>query len=139
MKIKVALLVLVLVCVGLGLALVSRNKQAAEENQKDVDVILYHSNQWAETSAKLEEQKQVNFKYEKDLTDRKAEISKLSNDLTQTTDNLTKTEAALKTALEEGAKRDTKITELENQKETLDKQAIDLKSNINGLENLIAD
>jgi chromosome segregation ATPase len=139
MKTKVALVVLILVCAGLGIALVSRNKQATETHQKDVDVILYHSNQWVETTAKLEEQKQVNLNLEKDITARKTDISALSNNLTQTAESLSKTEAALKTALEENAKRDARISELEQQKETLDKQAVDLKSSIGSLETQIAE
>src|SRR5258708_32476422 len=115
MKIKVALIILVVVCVGLGLGLISRNKQAAEEHQKDLDVIATHSNQLVETTVKLDEQKQVNLKYEKDLSERKADMAKLSNDLAQTSESLGKTETALKTALEETAKRDAKIAELESQ------------------------
>lgn len=138
MKTKVALIVLILVCAGLGIALISRNKQAMEQHQQDVDRVVYHSNQLVETSGKLDEAKQVNLNLEKDLAERKTNIAKLSNELTQTTENLSKTEAALKAALEETAKRDAKISELENQNQALDKQAVDLKSSIGNLENQIA-
>jgi chromosome segregation ATPase len=138
MKTKVAFIVLILACVALGIALISRNKQAMEQHQQDVERVVYHSNQLVETSGKLDEVKQVNLNLEKDLAERKTNISKLSNELTQTSESLNKTEAALKAALEETAKRDVKISELENQNQALDKQAVDLRSSIGNLENQIA-
>src|SRR5713101_5575921 len=98
MKIKVTLVILILVAVGLGVGLISGNKRAAEEHKKDVETIMYHSNQWSETSAKLDEQKQVNLSLESDIAARKTDIAKLSNDLAQTSQTLTKTEAELQTA-----------------------------------------
>jgi chromosome segregation ATPase len=138
MKTKVAFIVLILACAGLGIALISRNKQAMEQHQQDVERVVYHSNQLVETSGKLDEVKQVNLNLEKDLAERKTNIARLSNELTQTSESLNKTEAALKAALEETAKRDVKISELENQNQALDKQAVDLKSSIGNLENQIA-
>ncbi len=146
MKNKVPVIVLLLVCVGLMIALLSLKQQTAAEHKSDVDIIVTSSNQLVESSSRLDEQKQVNLKYEKDLADRKTDLAKLSNDLTQTSESLTKTEsnlskseAALKAALEETAKRDARITELESQKDSLDKQALTLKDSISNLEGQITD
>ena len=74
MKTKVAFIILILVCLALGAALISRSKQAADQQKKDTETILYHSNQWLETSGKLEEQKQVNLKLENDILKKAAVI-----------------------------------------------------------------
>ena len=121
MKTKVALIILILIALALGAGLITRNKQAAEEHQKDVAEVITYSNREVQITAKLDEQKQVNLDLEKDITARKADIAQLSNDLSTTTEKLTKTEADLKSAMEEQAKRDQKISELENKNEALDK------------------
>jgi chromosome segregation ATPase len=139
MKTKVFLIFLVLIAVGLCIGLVSIKQTAESEHKKDVDTILYQSNQWTETSAKLEEQKQVNLTLEKDVATRKDENTKLSNDLSQATESLTKTEAELKAQKDETAKRDAKITELQSQNEALDKQTLDLKGSLTNLETQISD
>jgi septal ring factor EnvC (AmiA/AmiB activator) len=150
MKTKVALVVLVVVCLGLLVALVVRSNQAAEEHQQDVAVIVRHSNDVVKTSLALQDQEQVNAKLTKDIEDRKADIVRLSNDLTQAAETLTNTTASmtkiqtdlqnnLKEAQDELAKRDAKITELEAQKDSLDKQAADLRADITGLEGRISD
>jgi chromosome segregation ATPase len=139
MKTKVIIVVLLLIAVGLCIGLITVKNEATKQHDEDVDKILYHSNQWSDVSAKLEEQKQVNLNLEKDITARKDDISKLSNDLSQTSETLAKSQADLKAALEETAKRDARIAELESQNSALDKQAVDLKGSINNLEGQIAD
>jgi chromosome segregation ATPase len=139
MKTKVALIIFILVSVGLGVALIFRNQEAAEQHTKDVEVSKDLSNRWSETSIKLEEERQVHLSLEKDVAARKADIANLSNVLAQTTETLTNTEASLKTSMEETAKRDTKIADLEKQNEVLDKQADDLKGSIGKLEGQISD
>jgi chromosome segregation ATPase len=139
MKTKVALIVLILMCVALGVVLMSRSRQAAEEHQRDVEIIVAKSNELVRTTTALEEEKQTNLKLNKDADERKSDMAKLSNDLSVATENLAKSEVALKSALEETAKRDAKITELETENESLDKQAADLKTTIGNLESQIAD
>src|SRR6267378_4090207 len=139
MKTKVALIIFILASVGLGVALIFRNQEAAEQHTKDVEVSVDLSNRWSETSIKLEEERQVHLSLEKDVAARKADIASLSNLLAQTTETLTNTEASLKTSMEETAKRDAKIADLEKQNEVLDKQADDLKSSIGKLEGQISD
>src|SRR5215472_1708868 len=130
MKIKVFILILTLIILGLGAALITRNKQAADEHSKDVALMDQTSNELVHTTRDLNDQKQVNLTLEKDMSARKAEILQLSNNLSQTTEKLTKTEADLKSAMEEAAKRDQKIADLESQNEALDKQkdALDKKA-----------
>jgi chromosome segregation ATPase len=146
MKTKAGLIILIVICLGLGIALLQRNRQAAEEHQQDLTAILDLSNHWVQASAKINEAEQVNLALQKDLADRKTDISKLSNELSQASESLNKTaknvadlQAALKTAQDEMAKRDTKIAELESQNQNLDKQASDLKTSITGLETQISD
>jgi len=139
MKTIVGYVILVLICAVLAGILIRNNQQAADRKQKDEAKILNLSRQWEDTSAKLEEHKQVILTLEGELTKSKTEGASLSNNLNQVSANLFKTEAELKAAREEMAKRDAKIAELETQKEALDKQAIDLKTSIGGLEGKIAD
>jgi predicted RNase H-like nuclease (RuvC/YqgF family) len=120
MKTKVIIVVLIVIVVGLVIGLVSIKNDAQKQHEEDADKILYHSNQWSEVSSKLEDQKQVNLTLEKDIESRKADISKLSNDLSQASENLAKTQADLKASIEEQAKRDARIAELESQKDALD-------------------
>src|ERR1700730_15742441 len=90
MKTKVGLIILIVICLGLGIALLQRNKQAAEEHQQDLNAILDHSNHWVQASAKLHEQEQVNLALQKDMGDRKTDISKLSNELSQASESINK-------------------------------------------------
>ena len=139
MNTKAGYIILILICAGLVAFLIYNNKQSAEQKKNDQDRILTLSNQLVETSVNLDDYKKVNLTLEGELTKTRADGAGLSNNLNQVTASLTKTEAELKTALEEMAKRDAKIAELESQKEALDKQAIDLKTSIGSLEGKIAD
>jgi chromosome segregation ATPase len=130
MKTKVIIIVLVLIAVGLMCGLLSVKETASVQHKDDLDKISYNSNQWAQTSAKLDDEKQLNVTLQKDIDTRKDEATKLSNDLSQATESLTKSEAELKAQKEETAKRDAKITELESQNQELDKKATDLTTQI---------
>jgi chromosome segregation ATPase len=139
MKTKIAFVIVLVICVGLGIALITRNKQAAEQHDADVQTAKNLSDQLVSITTKEADLERVNTALDKDLTVRKTEVVKLSNDLTQVSQNLAKSESALKSALEENAKRDAKIAELENQKEALDKKASDLQGSITDLEVRITD
>jgi chromosome segregation ATPase len=139
MKTKVPIIILVLIALALGAALITRNKQAADEHKEDLAKISQASNELVTTTANLNEQKQVNLNLEKDAEGHKTQILQLSNDLSQTTEKLTKTQADLKAAMEDAAKRDQKIAELENQNEALDKQKDALDKKALDLESKIAD
>lgn len=139
MKTKLPIIILGLVVIALGVALITRNKQAADEHKEDMAKISQASNELVTTTANLNEQKQVNLNLEKDATARKTEVLQLSNDLSQTTEKLTKAQADLKTAMEDAAKRDQKISELEGKNEELDKQKDALDKKAVDLEGKIAD
>ena len=87
----IGLIILAVICIGLGLALVTTKKQAAIEKKKDADTIFTLSNQWVETSGKLEEQKQVNLTLEKDVATRKTEFAELTNKFSDIATTLVKT------------------------------------------------
>jgi chromosome segregation ATPase len=65
--------------------------------------------------------------------------SKVSANLFEVSNTLTKTEVALKTSQEETAKRDAKIADLEAQNQALDKQAVDLSTAITNLNKQITE
>ena len=117
MKTKMGYIILVLICAVLVGILIYNNKQATDQKKHDEASIIVLSNQWSETRANLEEQKQVNLTLEGELNKSRTEGASLSNNLNQVAANLTKTEAELKAARDEMAKRDAKIAELETQKE----------------------
>jgi chromosome segregation ATPase len=139
-RIGVIALVLVLVCAGLGIALIAIKNQAADQQRDFAVKSGALSNSWMETRELLDQQKQVNAALEIDRDKRIKEAEALTNKyveslttLAQFSNNLAKTEVALKASQEETAKRDAKITELEAQNQALDKQAVDLSTAITNL------
>ena len=133
-------------CIGLGVALLKTRKAATEQKQADAATIATHSNQWVETYAKLNEQKQVNLALEKDVESRKQDLAALTNKLSEVSTTLVKSEGTVKelqqtvqTAKEDIAKRDAKITDLEKQNHDLDIRAADLSTAITNLTGLIAE
>lgn len=145
-RIGVILLFLVLVCVGLGIVLIITKQQAAEQQRDFVVKSGALSNDLVQTREQFERQKQVNAELESDRDKRKNELDELTGNyakvtanLSQVSNTLTKTEAALKVSQEETARRDTKIAELEAQNQALDKQAVDLGAAITNLTRQIED
>ena len=139
-RIGIIILVLVLVCAGLGIALIAIKKQAVDQQRDFAEKNGVLSNGLVQTSEQLERQKQVNAELESDRDKRKKEFeeltsnySKVSANLFEVSNTLTKTEVALKTSQEETAKRDAKIDGLEAQNQALDKQAVDLSTAITNL------
>jgi chromosome segregation ATPase len=146
MKNRLGLIVLVLLCVGLGIAFVVTKKQAAEQQADSLTRIGDYSNKWVVVTDNLEEQRQVNAKFEKDLETQKKALDQLTNNYTrvsanlgEVTTSLAKTEETLKATKQEVAKRDARISELETQNQALDKQALELGSAITNLTTQIAD
>jgi chromosome segregation ATPase len=139
-RIGIIALVLVLVCVGLGIALMAIKKQAGEQERDYAVKSSALSNDLVQANEQLDRQRQVNAELETDRDKRKKEFeeltgkySTLSANLSQVSNNLVKTEVALKTSQEETAKRDAKIADLEVQNQALDKQAVDLSTAITNL------
>lgn len=139
MKNLIGVIILAVVCIGLGVALMTTKKQATSEKKKDAETISTLSNQWVETSGKLEEQKQVNLTLEKDVVTRKTEYTELSNKLSEVAAVLAKTEDSLKLTKEEVAKRESQIAALEQQNASLDQKAADLSLSITNLTAQIAE
>ena len=137
---------LVLVCAGLGVALIVFRQQSADQQRDFVAKNGALSNNLVRANDLLDQQRQVNANLESDRDKRKKEFgeltvdySKLSANLSQASNTLAKTEAALKASQEETARRDTKIAELETQNQVLDKQAVDLGTAITNLTRQIED
>ncbi len=138
----VAIVLLVVACLGLAAKYVSHFRKSQEDKRQFQATILQLSNQWQQTSAKLEEQTKVNTLLETNLSARTSELGQFSNQWVNTAATLAKTEAeakvAAETAKEEIAKRDGKIKELENQNDDMTKAMEGLKGSITTLEAQIA-
>jgi chromosome segregation ATPase len=139
-RIGVVILVLVLVCIGLGIALVAIKKQAGDQLHEAAITNNVLSTRLIEANDQLDRQKQVNADLYADREKRLKELDALTNryvasltTLAQVSNDLAKTELALKTSQEETAKRDAKIADLESQNQALDKKAVDLSTAITNL------
>jgi chromosome segregation ATPase len=139
MKIKVAVVILALAVLALAIGLIKTSQDAAAQQKKDHEDMAYYSNSWSQTHAELDNYKETNLVLFKQIGDESTHIQQLSNDLSQATDALNQKESALKTAMEQAAKRDSQISDLESTNEALDKQALDMKATIAGLDTQIAD
>jgi septal ring factor EnvC (AmiA/AmiB activator) len=145
MKSTLAIIILVLVCLGLGVALIAQKRNADRTLTELQEQVNYNSNEVVRTSAKLEEQTQVNTKITGDLDNRGGELKTLSNNLAKVIADLEKSDAQakstaeqLRTAQAELAKKDQKITEMESERAALGKQMDQLTNSITDLEKLIA-
>jgi chromosome segregation ATPase len=139
MKNRVGLVILVLIAVVLGIALLTVKRDATKQHAKDTDSIVTLSNQLSFTSGKLDEQRQVAALLEKDLEKQKQSYGDLTNNYSQVSTELTKTQSDLKAREEEIKQRDSRIADLETQNQALDKQAADLSLAITNLTGQIAD
>jgi chromosome segregation ATPase len=143
MKAKSAAILLAIAAIVLGGALWYRHTVALETEEKHVADIHLLSNEWKQTSAKLDDQRAVNLSLERELVNRAEEVKSFSNNLAVTSADLAKTRADAKAALEaaEAAMkaRDDKIKELEGERDDLTKRMTDLNSSIGRLENQIAE
>jgi septal ring factor EnvC (AmiA/AmiB activator) len=143
MNAKLAAILLAIVCIVLGGALWYRHTVAVETEEKQSDTIDQLSNEWKQTSAKLEDLHTVNLALERTLANRAEEVRTFSNNLATTTANLAKTRADAKTAMETAEvamkARDDKIKDLEGERDDLTKRMTDLNGSIGKLENQIAD
>jgi hypothetical protein len=146
MKLKIATIILFLVCIGLGVLLIWRHKETTElkKTTEDTSAALSStSNNWKKATTDLAEQQQVNAMLDKNIKTREAEVVVFSNKLTETKLQLDKTEADAKAkeqaAQTELAKRDTKITELEGQKDDMGKRLSSLTNLMAELQKQIGD
>jgi chromosome segregation ATPase len=133
------IIILTLACVGLAIALVVNQSNATKDRKTAESQILSHSNNWVETSEKLDEQRKVNITLTNDLASKIQDLATLTNQIVETSNTLAKTEDSLKAAKDEVAKRDAQITDLESQNKQLDEKAADLSTSITNLQSQIDD
>lgn len=143
MKNRIGLIILILISLGLIVAVVTVKKQAADQHQQDTVQIEAVSNNLTKANVALEDQKKVNVTLEKDMETQKQTFEKsltdLTNNFTQVSANLAKTEASLQAAQQDVKQRDTKIADLEAQNQVLDKRAADLSNELTNLTTQIDD
>jgi len=137
MKNRMGIIILTLACVGLAIALVVNQSNAARDRKNAEAQILTHSNNWVETSEKLDEQRKVNIDLTNYLSARQQDLMSLTNQITETSNALSKTQDSLKAAQDEIAKRDVQIADLETKNKQLDDQAADLSASITNLQTQI--
>lgn len=133
------IIILTIVCVGLAIALVVTQSNASKDLQKAQQDSLYNSNHWVQTTAQLDEQRNVNTSLTNDLAARVQDLVTLTNQIVETSNTLSKTEDSLKAAQDEVAKRDSEISDLEAQNKAMDQRAMDLTNSISNLELQIND
>ena len=145
MKLKIAIVLLCLACVGLGFMLVTRNKDVRDlqrVGQETTESLANTSNQWTKTRVDLVEEQRVNAELYQQVKKSDANATFLTNQLLDLKTQLDKTEAEAKAqklaAQSELAKRDSKIAELEGDKDDLGKRITDLNKRIGDLTNTIA-
>ena len=143
MNSKIVAILLVLLCLLLGAGLIYRHNTAKKDRKDDVAKIYHYSNEWVETSKKLDEQKLVNLSLERDFATQAEELKTYSNNLATVSADFVKTQADAKTAAEaakeEVRRRDGRISELEGERDGMTKKMTDLTGSISSLETLIAD
>ncbi|MEK7677606.1 MAG: hypothetical protein AAB676_17390 [Verrucomicrobiota bacterium] len=143
MKAKPVIILLAIVSLGLGAGWYYRHQTAVTEKKTDTQTIQQLTNDLLQASTKLEEQQKVNYTLERELEAHAEEVKKFSNNLVSTTALLQQTKsdaaAAAQAAKAELAKRDTKITELESQRDDLTTKMDALSTSINGLQGKIAE
>ena len=147
MKAKAFIIILILVALGLGVGLIVLNQKATKDHQEAEDRIMTLSNNAVTMQASLDDVRGANRALETNLTVARVEFSnKLAaaeTSLAAVTADLTKAKAEAKAAADvassEIASRDKKITDLETQNQTLDKQSADLRLSITGLEGQISE
>ena len=143
MKNQTGIIVLIVVCIGLIVWLVVNHKQATDVHNTDVATIVNVSNQLMETTKNLEDIRTVNSQLNQDLDNRNTTLVAMTNQLTDVSSTLAKTEDVLKTTRDQMAKemaeRDARIADLTMQNQALDQRALDLSTAITNLTTQIDD
>jgi len=140
---KALIAILILVCVGLGAGLLYRHSNARKQAIQDEQTITQLTAKANDTDKKLAEQAAVNTVLDTDLMARTQQLIETSNTLVTVTATLARVreeaQVAATTAAADIAKRDSRINELETQRDDLTKRMTDLNSQITGFEGQIAD
>lgn len=138
-----AIALLVLLCLGLGFVLIKQKTKATQDQDQAKRVLQSVSEQLVQTSTEKTELMKTNSILETNLALRIEEVLTLSNDLALTSAKLYKTEADFKMArqsyLEDLAKREQRIAELETQRDDLNKRVEEVGLSLATLEAKIAE
>jgi uncharacterized protein (DUF3084 family) len=132
MKTQLGIIILVVVCVGMVVALVAEKKRADNQQKTDTDTIFDFSNQLTTASVNLDELRQVNLMLTNDLDASRQTLMILSNQYVATSDSLSNTTVALKTAQDQ-------IVGLEAQNQALDQRVAEMTNTIDNLSTQIAE
>jgi chromosome segregation ATPase len=140
---KALIAILVLVTFALAGSLFYRHTQALKQSETDQSTIGKLSEKVKETEKEFSEQLIVNKQLQQDLDARNRQLNETSNTLITVTTTLAKVreeaQAAATNAAADIAKRDSRINELETQRDDLTKRMTDLNGQITGLEGQISD
>jgi chromosome segregation ATPase len=131
-------IVWILSCAGLIGSLIWSQKHANDRHKADEISIGNYSNKWVETSAGLDQQRQVNTSLEGDLKRQRENFSTLTNAYARISTALDQAAASLKSVQEGIAQRDIKIADLKSQNQALDRRVLDLRSAISNLTSAIS-
>ena len=131
---KALIAILILVCVGLGAGLFYRHSTAESKSKQDDATITQLTTKVEDSERKLAEQSAVNAVLEKDLAARTQQLLETSNTVVNVTATLAKVrqeaQIAATNAAADIAKRDSRINELETQRDDLTKRMTDLNGQI---------
>ncbi len=146
MNSKAPVVVLILLCLALLVGLVVRHNQAVTQIQAEQKRYRELAEEKANLQSKLDELNAVNQSLKTNEAKVKTQLDQTAAQLTDTKQALAVKDAAVEEANKtlkdkeaELAKREARITELETQNSTLDKQASDMKSTLGVLEGQIAE
>jgi septal ring factor EnvC (AmiA/AmiB activator) len=143
MNSRIAATLLGLICLLLAAGWIYRHYTATSEKKRDVQTISHYSNEWVETTKKLDEQKMVNLSLEHDFATQAEELKTYSNNLASVSANFAKTQteakAAAEVAKEEMRRKDARISELESERDGMSKKMNELTNSISNLETQIAE
>jgi chromosome segregation ATPase len=140
---KALIAILLLLSLALGGGLLYRHMNAEQESKQAGQTIEQLTTKVSETEKKLAEQTAVNTVLDQDLAARTQQLIETSNTLNNVTVTLAKVreeaQIAATNAAADIAKRDSRINELETQRDDLTKRMTDLNGQITGYESQIAD
>jgi len=140
---KALIAILLLLSLALGGGLLYRHLNAEKESKQAGQTIEQLTAKVTEKEKLLAEQTAVNTVLDRDLAARTQQLIETSNTLNNVTVTLAKVreeaQIAATNAAADIAKRDSRINELETQRDDLTKRMTDLNSQITGYESQIAD
>jgi len=140
---KALIAILLLLSLALGGGLLYRHMNAEKESKQAGQTIEQLTAKVTEKEKLLAEQTAVNTVLDRDLAARTQQLIETSNTLNNVTVTLAKVreeaQIAATNAAADIAKRDSRINELETQRDDLTKRMTDLNSQITGYESQIAD